>query len=152
EKAVKLSKSNVPAPDFITIHDGGIAIWKTDVNGITTIKNDGNLPVLVFSFNEFGEITAMKYFEKDVEYILPPLTAQVAIQGYGDDVNTTVGWQKNTLLSKINPVWTLTDRALIRVQNSQRITVPGTGKQIGLIDAGYLLKNNLVQGINGLEQ
>lgn len=151
EHVAKSAPRETPSPDFITIHDGGVALWKTDVNGTTTVKNDGSLPVLIFSFNEYGEITAMKYFETGATYTLPEFTAQVAIQGYEQDTNATVGWQKDTLLSKINPVWTLTDKALIRVQNSQRITIPGTGKQMGLMDAGYMLKNNMVQGVNGLE-
>lgn len=148
---VSPDQRETPSPDFITIHDGGIALWETDVNSIATVKNGGDLPVLVFSFNKYGEITSMKYFESGVTYTLPAFTAQVVVQGYGQNIHNTVGWQKNTLLTKINPVWALTDRALIRVQNSQRILVPGSKSQMGLIDTGDLLKNNKVQGVSGLE-
>ncbi len=154
EKTANLSSQNeneTPSPDFITVHDGGIAMWETDVNSIATVNNEGSLPVLVFSFNKYGEITSMKFFESGSTYTLPAFTAQVVVQGYGQDVDHTAGWQKDTLLSKINPVWALTDRALIRTQNSQRILIPGTKKQTGLIDTGDLLKNNKVMGVNGLE-
>ncbi|MEN2399374.1 DUF6603 domain-containing protein [Flavobacterium sp. MC2016-06] len=145
------NEKEIASPDFITVHDGGIAMWETDVNSIATVNNQGSLPVLVFSFNKYGEITSMKYFESGSTYTLPAFTAQVVVQGYGQDVDNTAGWQKDTLLSKINPVWALTDRALIRTQNSQRILIPGTKKQIGLMDTGHLLKNNEVMGVKDLE-
>lgn len=148
---VSVDQKETASVDFITIHDGGIALWETDVNTVVTVKNDGNLPVLIFTFNKYGEITSMKYFESGVIYTLPAFTAQVVVQGYGENVDNIAGWQKNTLLSKINPIWALTDRALIRVQNSQRILIPGTNRQMGLIDTGDLLENNKVHGVNGLE-
>ncbi len=154
DKTADLSSQNekgIVSPDFITVHDGGIAMWETDVNSIATVNNQGSLPVLVFSFNKYGEITSMKYFESGSTYTLPAFTAQVVVQGYGQDVDNTAGWQKDTLLSKINSVWSLTDRALIRTQNSQRVLIPGTKKQIGLLDTGHLLKNNKVMGVSGLE-
>jgi hypothetical protein len=73
------------------------------------------------------------------------------VQGYGLGDDANVGWQRNTLLAKVNPVWALADGSLIRVQNSQRIKVPDTGLQLGLLDANALLVKNQVRGVRGLE-
>ncbi|WDF57257.1 DUF6603 domain-containing protein [Mucilaginibacter sp. KACC 22063] len=137
--------------NYITLNDGKIAMWLVDPNATTSINNQGGLPVLIFSFDRFSAIIGLKYLEPGVQYVLPPDTAQVVVQGYGLGDDANVGWQRNTLLAKVNPVWALADGSMIRVQNSQRIKVPDTGLQIGLLDANALLVKNQVSGVRGLE-
>jgi hypothetical protein len=147
-----MAKLAVAAPKFVTIYDGSVGIWKVDPLSTTTVQTQGSLPVLIFSFDQYCAILGMKYSDVDGAYELPAGTAQIAVQGYGTDDQKMVGWQKDTQLSKINAVWALADGALIRVQNSQRIRVPDTGRQLGLVDAAHLLRKNLVRGVKGLQQ
>ncbi len=147
----QLLRSAIPPPEFITLHDGGVAIWKIDPGHETVLQNEGSLPVIIFSFDRYSALIEMKFFEPDTEYTLPAGTAQVAVQGYEDGQDQNTGWKNDTLLLKINPVWALADGALIRVQNSQRIAIQGTGKQMGMIEADRLLSHNYVQGSTGLE-
>lgn len=134
--------------DSKTLYDGGVVLWKLDEKAIHHIELKGDLPVYVSCFDIYGELLAYQYFEKSIKYLLPDNTAQVAVQGNDGLVSGTAGWQRDSILSKVNSAWALSDAAMMRVQNSQRIRVKTDRSHAGVIDAADLIKGNEVSGLN----
>jgi hypothetical protein len=130
------------------LYDGGVVLWKLDEKAIHHIELKGDLPVYVSCFDIYGELLAYQYFEKSIKYLLPDNTAQVAVQGNDGLVSGTAGWQRDSILSKVNSAWALSDAAMMRVQNSQRIRVKTDRSHAGVIDAADLIKGNEVSGLN----
>lgn len=130
--------------DNKALHDGSILVWKVDDRSIVTLSLSGDIPVRVSCFDRYGELVGYKYFPESIEYDLPKNTAQVAIQANEAPHNAITGWEQDSLLTKINPLWSLSDCGLLRVQNSQRVNVKSGVAGMGLIDAADLIGNNYV--------
>lgn len=129
-----------------TIYDGTVVLWKVDELAATTLQLQGALPVRITSFDAHGALLSFKYTNGETAVDLPETTAQVAVQGYEAGLGVMTGWQENTPLAKVNGVWALSDAAMIRVQNSQRIRVRTDHSNQGIIDTVDLLGKNKVLG------
>lgn len=129
-----------------TLYDGSVALWGVDDQAQTVLQLDGNLPLRITCFDAYGSLLSFKYVDNEEACTLPEKTAQVAVQGYEAGFSVVTGWQKDTQLSKVNGVWALSDAAMIRVQNSQRIRVRTDNSNTGLLDTADLLKHNKVLG------
>nr|WP_020406518.1 DUF6603 domain-containing protein [Hahella ganghwensis] len=146
--AAATSLSSIPEPEFRTLYNGGIAVWKVDTQVGTTIDVSGKLPVVVATFNRSGALLFLTTLAADYgTYTLPEGTASVAVQVFGGEAGNTIGWQRDTVLSKVSSCWTAADACLIRVQNSQRIDAIG-GAEIGVLAADKLLQRNRITGAN----
>ncbi len=135
-----------------TIHDGGVALWKLDDRLTTTLTMSGDLPLVVYSFDVYSNLLALEYVANRATYTLPEGTAQVAVQGAESELAGAVGWQADSLLTKVNTVWSLSDGCMLRVQNSQRVKVKINRSHNGLIEADNLLERNTVTSKGGIKK
>ena len=128
-----------------TLHDGSAVVWKTDERGATTLTLNGDLPLTVAAFNTHGALLALEPAQDQSSYDAAPGTALVAVQALGNNITGRIGWQGDTLLTRINEVWAMGDGYLLRVQNSQRIAVNSVDAQTGIIEAAELIRKNEIQ-------
>ncbi|MCH7410665.1 hypothetical protein MM239_14755 [Belliella sp. DSM 111904] len=134
--------------DFVStpsksLYDGTTLVWKTDPNLPLDLDLKGELPSLIASFDEYGSLLGFDHFSGFETFELPAKTGQVIVQGFETKPEAVLGWQINTLLSKVNGGWFLADGCLVRVQNSRQIKAR-TG-QIGYVKASDLLDQNVVK-------
>lgn len=146
----KVAKENslIDAANYVgtsakTLYDGTTFIWKTDPKMNLILEQEGSLPSLIASFDEYGSLLNLNYYDNSGTYDLHSKIGQVVIHGYKTNLDSTVGWQINMNLSKINGTWALANGCLIRVQNSRQIK-PRKG-QIGHVKASELIALNTVK-------
>ncbi|SFU19118.1 hypothetical protein SAMN04489724_0103 [Algoriphagus locisalis] len=125
------------------LYDGTTLVWKTDPKLSLDLELLGELPSLIASFDEYGSLLGFEHFSGPETFGLPAETGQVLVQGFETNPDAVLGWQINTMLSKINSGWFLADGCLIRAQNSRQIK-PRTGR-IGHVKASDLVDQNLVK-------
>lgn len=130
------------------LHQGGAVVWEVDSKITNVLKLKGNLSVIVFCFDPYFSLLEIKTIKKNETYLLPTNTAQVAIQSFLPSEHETIGWQKNSIFTKISPYWSMGDGCLLRVQNTKRITVNRKNDAHGVVDVNRLLSNNITVGSN----
>lgn len=139
--------NSIPAPQFKTLYDGGIAIWSVDDTESQSITYEGDLNLSVGCFKSNGALILLTQLNGSGTYQLPDGTAELVVQVFGSVPGETIGWQSDTVLSKLGYTWTAGDACLIRMQNAQRISA-SNGFEIGLIGANELLAKNQITTLN----
>lgn len=128
------------------LYEGGAIVWKTDPKVRNVMNLDGDLSVMIISFDQYYALLEIIVIQGEEEYQLPENTGQVVIQAYDPEEHATVGWQKNSIFTKINPYWSLGDGCLFKVQNAKRISVNRQNDRQGVLEVNRLLENNKVTG------
>ena len=127
------------------LHKGGAAVWKVDERASCVMRGDAGLKSVAYCFDEYHNLLEMRDLSrKGFKYQTPQATSQIAVMAHDPKEHDSVGWQHNTLLTKINPVWSMGDGCLVRVQNHQLIKVNRDKDAFGNVRVERLLKENNV--------
>ena len=126
------------------IHPGGAIVLQLDPNAGHILNLEGRLTLMMAGFDEYHNLLEIKTINDVKNYPLPRGTAQIVLFTYDGSEHDTIGWQRDTLLTKVNSQWAVGDGCLLHVQNSQRIAVNTRKDAHGLVEASRLLDGNKV--------
>ncbi len=130
------------------LFEGGAIVWKVDTQAAHTLNVNGNVNAIVHCFDKYHALQRIKILKDRTTYKLPNQTSQVAVEAHNPAEHAIVGWQENSMLTKINPVWSIGNGCLLKVQNTKRIRVNKRRDAQGTVEVSRLLANNLVMGEN----
>ncbi len=131
-----------------TIHKGGAVVLRLDPDARHTLDLEGDLSVMVAFFDEYDNVMEIKLVNNVKHYLTPIGAAQAVLFTHESNGHDTIGWQRDTMMTRVNPLWCVGDGCLLHVQNSRRITVNKRKDEQGLVEVAHLLDMNEVINSN----
>lgn len=130
------------------LYEGGAYIWRLDSRKSHKIKLDGNLEAIAYYFDNADNLIGKHLVSPNKQFKIEQGTAQVAILAHDPGIHSSVGWQLDTKVAKINSKWAMTDGSLICVQNAQRVKLSEARSLTGVIRMNSMLAQNQVLALN----
>jgi hypothetical protein len=133
-----------------SLQEGTLALWRVDPRVRYEISPDGNLPLRLVCFDEFGELLSDSVSAEQTSMDLPLSAAEVAMQGVSlASTQRAVGWQLDTSLIRVNYYYGVGENCTIRTQNVRRLRHKGRYIARGIVSAEEMLRSNQVETTMG---